>query len=155
MAAVQNTVLGRGWFLDDPFTAHDPMNDKCTYVVCAVLKEDHLAKRNTVLQDKLPNKGSTDAEWSVTFGESVRHLTPLRNSSFSLAQQLAARFLQATSVGGEIVWVMGVEPKLNAHIAVAAVALEMKPMLLVEKKFVDQTTTLLKAAESGIPHVAC
>ena len=43
-------------------------------------------------------------------------------------------------------WVMGVQAKLNVHIAVAAVALEMKPMLLVEEDLVDQTETQMKAA---------
>jgi hypothetical protein len=144
MAAVQNTVLSHAWFLDDPFTAHDPTTDTCTYIVCAVVKEGDLTKRGSVLQDKLSEKGSTNAEWSMAFGKSVRHLTPL-HGSFSMAEQLATRFIQATSVAGEIVWVMGVEPKLNAHIALAAVALQRRPMLLVEEDDLEKMETLMSA----------
>jgi hypothetical protein len=151
MAAAQHTVLTKNWFLHAPYSAHDPLTDKSSYIICASLTPDQSATRNEVLdREKTAGRQGVgypnEADWTLAFGPSTRQLQPLpAGSGFTMAEQLATRFLFDSTLLGEVVWVMG-NSSMNTHIAVAAVAMNMKPMLLLDDDDRDKIEIVLQAA---------
>jgi hypothetical protein len=152
MAAAQHTVLTKNWFLHAPYSAHDPLTDKSTYIICASLTPDQSATRNDVLDRQKTQGRATkgypnEADWTLAFGPSTRQLQPLQEGSdFSMAEQLATRFLFESTLLGGVVWVMGNIGSMNKHIAMTAVAMNMKPMLLLEDDDRDKIEIVLQAA---------
>jgi hypothetical protein len=152
LAAAQHTVLTQGWFLHPPFTAHNHLDDYSAYIVCASLSADDSATRNENLDAQKTAGRKTagyprEADWTSAFGPSPRQLQPLPSGSgFTLEQQLATRFLFDNALLSDVVWVMGNNSGLNTHIAVTALAMNMKPMLLVDDDFRDKIEIVLQAA---------
>jgi hypothetical protein len=154
MAAVQHTAITRSWFLHPPFTAHDPLKDISAYIVCASLSADESATRNEALdrnkeQGRATKGYPNEADWFSAFGPSTRQLNPLQaGSGFNLEEQLAVRFLFDNALLGDVVWVMGNHAQLNVTISSAALAQNMKPMLLVDDDIRDKIEIVLQAAAS-------